>query len=163
MSNPRKTAIAKVLAAQVVAHGITIQQLKDSISEEKLRLMHKIMRKISKKSGLSSAVIIHSRGKKAFIARASAMATLYVTGYFSLHDLGAFFGGRHHTTVLNAIARANGLPLVNSSPVAYMRFPPGAWDENWHRVEQELGRSLAYEDVKLRMPSAHHLETTRLT
>ena len=56
------------------------------------------------------AIIGPSRRRKFAHVRMKAMAVLYATGQWSLSEIGASFGGRHHTTVLNAVQWASGRP-----------------------------------------------------
>ena len=52
------------------------------------------------------ALLTPSRCRDLFIPRAEAMRRMHDECGYSLNEIGRFFGGRDHTTVLNAVRKA---------------------------------------------------------
>lgn len=69
--------------------------------------MEQIAEAVATETGISVALMKGpSRSKSIFYARAEAMRRIRETGRYSTPQIGRFFGGRDHASVLNAIKQA---------------------------------------------------------
>ena len=85
---PHRRSMREIAADVAARHGLTLDELKSP-----------------------------QRARRIAWPRQEAMKEIYDTGRFSLPQIGGFFGGRDHTTVLHAI-RAHAKRLAEAQGVA---------------------------------------------
>lgn len=78
------------------------------------RVRH-IVAEVAAAHGVSTAAIYGpSHARQPFRARAEAMWKVYHATKFSYPQVGRIFGGRDHTTVMNACRRYEGKPTLHA-------------------------------------------------
>lgn len=68
---------------------------------------NKIIQSVCKEFGIEKKFILGpTRSAKYAVPRQEAYWRIYQTGNFTLPQIGRFFGGRHHTTIMYGIRKA---------------------------------------------------------